>query len=351
VKIATDAVIYDGKGQCEIKEKAYTNAIHSLGEKYDNVVCLTADMTYLLEVKKFQESFPDRAFNVGMAEQNMIGIASGLAQAGEVAFAHTFCCFITRRCMDQIVNAVAYPRRNVKIVGMMPGITSNGGPSHQAIDDLSLMRGTPNITVLDLGDFTETAQAVQVAYNREGPVYLRIRRAMQPVLFDSSKYQLEVGQSYLLRKGSDVSLVSSGLMTKRALEAAVILEEKGISANVLHIPSIKPIDVEGILEVAGNCRALVTLDNHNIIGGLGSAVGEVLLDHNAGVPFHRIGIPDRFGVAASEAYLAQLFGLEPQQIADTVVWVLDGKKGSHEVKVREVQVDAHGGGWEEDWRN
>lgn len=348
---AANAVVYDGKGECEIKEKAYANAILSLGKKYANVVCLTADMTYLLEVKPFQESFPERTFNVGMAEQNMIGVASGLAQAGEVVFTHTFCCFTTRRCLDQIVNAVAYPKRNVKIVGVMPGITSNGGPSHQAIDDLAIMRSIPNMTILDLGDTTETAQAVEVAYKTEGPVYIRMRRAMQPVLFDPGKYQLEIQQSYLLRQGRDICIISSGLMTKRALEAAAILEAKGVDVAVLHVPCIKPIDVEGILDISAQCRAIVTLDNHNIIGGLGTAVGEVLLDHGIHVPFHRIGIPDRFGVAAAESYLANLFGLEPQQIADTVTWVLEGKKGAYVVTAKNDQKKTEKGGWEDDWRN
>jgi len=254
--------------------------------------------------------------------------------------------------MDQIVNAIAYPRRNVKIVGMMPGITSHGGPSHQAIDDLSLMRGTPHMTILDIGDAVEAAQFAKVAYDIDGPVYIRLRSRRQPRLFDAAKYQLEVGQSYLLREGTDVALVTSGIMTKRALDAAALLEDQGISTNVLHVPSIKPIDSEGILEVAAKSRALITLDNHSIIGGLGSAVGDVLLDHNVRIPFHRVGLSDQFAKAASEAYLARLFGMEADQIAQAAVSVLQGKKPqSYPVdESKEHVVLARGGGWEEKWK-
>ncbi|RSL31458.1 transketolase [Salibacterium salarium] len=351
MKKVIDAVLYNGSDEVEEKEKTYTQAIYSLGRAHNDVVCITADMTYLLEVNVFRDAFPERAFDLGVAEQNMIGVASGMAQCGEVVFSHTFGCFITRRAMDQVSNAVAYPDLNVKMIGMMPGIASNGGPSHQSIDDISLMRSTPNIKILDLGDSTEVDQALEVAYATEGPVYLRMRRGKQPHLFHSDKYQLELGESYWLREGSDVSIVTSGIMTRRALEAAALLEKQGISTNILHVPSIKPIDSEGILEVASRSQALVTLDNHNVIGGLGTAVGEVLLDNNVRLPFYRLGIPDQFGKAASEAYLARLFGLEPWQIAQTIVAFLNGKKNPQEAVDMEPQVITQGGGWQEEWKN
>jgi transketolase len=351
MKDVQDFVVYDGRAKLPVIEKVYTQGILELGKKHEDVVCLTADMTYLLEVDAFRDSFPERVFNVGMGEQNMIGIASGLAQAGEVPFAHTFACFLTRRCMDQIVNAVAYPRLNVKMIGMMPGITSHGGPSHQAIDDIAYMRGTPHITVFDIGDSTEAEQIAEVAYETEGPVYVRMRRAKQFYLFDASRYKLEAGQSYLLRSGSDVSLIASGIMTKRALEAAALLSDAGISANVLHVPCIKPIDAEGILDAASRCRAVITLDNHNIIGGLGSAVGEVLLQHRVSVPFHRIGITDTFGKAASEPYLARMFGMEPEQIAETARNFLEGRDVSAAAPSVTDGVLSRGGGWDDSWKN
>lgn len=351
MKKILDAVLYDGKQDVQFIENVYTGVIHSLGQKYDDVVCLTADMTHLLEVDVFRDSFPDRAINVGVAEQNMVGVAAGMAQAGDVPFIHTFGCFLTRRCMDQIVNAVAYPKFNVKMVGVMPGITSPGGPSHQAIDDIALMRSTPNMTIIDIGDASEVQQAVEKAYETKGPVYLRMRRSKQPLLFDESKYKFEIGQSYLLREGTDVAIVTSGLMTSRALAAAALLEEQGVSTNVLHIPTIKPIDVEGIKEVTNSSKVLISLDNHNVIGGLGSAVGDVLLDHNLRIPFFKIGIPDRFGKAASESYLSRMFGFEPEQIKQTAINLLNGKENPQCVDEMLETALVQGGGWEEEWKN
>ncbi|WP_102344746.1 transketolase family protein [Bacillus sp. Marseille-P3661] len=351
MKKILDAVLYNGKQDVQFIDNVYTDVIHSLGQKYDDVVCLTADMTHLLEVDVFRDSFPDRTFNVGVAEQNMVGVAAGMAQAGEVPFIHTFGCFLTRRCMDQVVNAVAYPKFNVKMVGVMPGITSPGGPSHQAIDDIALMRSTPNITIIDIGDAAEVRQAVEKAYETKGPVYLRMRRSKQPLLFDDSKYEFEIGQSYLLREGTDVGIVTSGLMTARAIATAALLEEQGISTNILHVPTIKPIDAEGIIEVAKSSKVLISLDNHNVIGGLGSAVGDVLLDYNVRIPFYKIGVPDVFGKAASEAYLSRMFGFEPKQIMQTAINLLDGKENPQCVEEMVKTAIVQGGGWEEEWKN
>lgn len=351
MKKAFDAVLYNGKNVIEEKENVYTEAIRSIGERHSNVVALCADMTYLLEVGAFRDQFPERAFDLGVAEQNLIGVASGLAQCGEVPFAHTFGCFITRRAMDQIVNAVAYPNFNVKLVGMMPGISSNGGPSHQAIDDIAMMRSTPNMSILDVSDSTEIIQFPEVAYQQEGPVYIRMRRGKHPHLFDQNKYQLEFGESYWLHEGTDVGIIASGIMTRRAIETAYLLEKEGVSANVLHVPSIKPIDSDGILEIASRSKALITLDNHSTIGGLGTAVGEVLLEHKYMIPFYKLGLPDVYAKAASEPYLARMFGLEPDQIAKTAIAFLEGKENPLEHVLKEQQTIAQGGGWEVEWKN
>ena len=345
-----DEVLYSGNGKPESSSKAYGKAFEEAGRRKDNVVSLTADMTSILEVDLFRVRFPERTFSMGMAEQNMIGVAAVLASAGEIPFAHSFACFITRRCMDQIVNSVAYPRKNVKLVGMMPGISSPGGASHQAIDDIAFMRTTPNMSIIDLGDSTETGKAVQVALEADGPVYIRIRRGVLPVLFDPEKYVLELGQSYLLRKGTDVAIITSGLMTERALVAGKLLEEQGISSNILHVPSIKPLDVDGVLEVVSRSTAVITLDNHSIIGGLGSAVSDVLTDHKISKPFQRIGLQDRFGKAGSMPYLARLFGMEPDQIAQSAASLLDDNNNI-QFSAKLDQVPVTGAGWDEEWKN
>ncbi len=327
MKDAVDAVIYHG-GAPESKLKVYGQSLAQLAGERDEIVCLSADLTKQCDIDLFQNEHPERFFYVGMAEQNMIGTAAGLARAGEIPFAHSFAVFVTRRCYDQIAMSVAYPNLGVKLVGMMPGISSPGGASHQAIDDIALMRATPNMKILDIGEAGEAEQAVALAANTAGPVYLRVRRGPLPVLFDHAKFHLTFNESYLIRKGADVAFISSGLMTERALQAALLLEKAGVSASILHVPSIKPLDAEGILYAADHSKVLITLDNHNIIGGLGSAVAEVLAEHKQTARMYRIGIPDVYGIAAKNSYLFKKFGFNPDQIAQTALNCLEGKSGS-----------------------
>lgn len=346
---ARNACLYDGKDKAATRLKAYGHALAELGGSNEKVLCLSADLTAQTEADLFRSAHRQRFFSMGMAEQNMIGVAAGLARAGEIPFAHSFACFLTRRCFDQIAMSVAYPKLNVKLVGMMPGISSPGGASHQAIDDLAMMRATPNMTVLDLGEATEVEQAVRLAAESAGPVYLRLRRGLLPVMFDKAAFRLELNQSYLLRQGGDVGFISSGLMTERALQAAAILEENGIRASVLHTPSIKPLDAEGVLRMAASCKLLLTLDNHSIVGGLGSEVAEILAEHGAAVPFKRIGLRDVYGKAASNAYLFRHFQLDPDQLAAAAAEQLEGN-GAVQLQGRWTQSGEKEAGWGEDWK-
>jgi transketolase len=345
-----EAVVVHGKDKPESQMKVYGNALAELGKVNEKVVCLSADLTSQTEADIFRSAHPARFFSMGMAEQNMVGVAAGMARAQEIPFAHSFACFITRRCFDQIAMSVAYPRLNVKLVGMMPGISSPGGASHQAIDDLALMRATPNMTILDLGEATEVEQAVALAAEVEGPVYLRLRRGLLPVLLDSSKYRLALNQSYLLRRGTDVGLIASGLMTERALQAAALLNEHGIQTNVLHVPCIKPMDTEGILHLAHTSKVLISLDNHSIVGGLGSAVSEILAENRIAVPFQRVGLRDVYGKAASNAYLFRQFGLDPDQIAQTAIQLLEGNTQAT-ITGSWRQTAEQESGWGEAWKD
>jgi transketolase len=346
---AMSAVLYSGKNKADTKVKTYGHSLAEAGKVNSKIVCLSADLTTQTEADIFRSAHKERFFSMGMAEQNMVGVAAGMARAGEIPFIHSFSCFITRRCFDQIAMSVAYPRLNVKLVGMMPGISSPGGASHQAIDDIALMRATPNMTILDLGEATEVEAAVTVAAELNGPVYLRLRRGLLPVLFDKSKFKFELGQSYMLRSGRDVGLITSGLMTERALQAAALLEANGISTSILHIPTIKPLDIEGVLAIAAQSRVLISLDNHNIIGGLGSAVAEVLAENKVSIPFHRIGLQDVYGKAASNAYLFRHFGFDPDQIAQTALQYLEGDM-TVEIKGTWSQTAEKETGWGEDWK-
>jgi len=347
---ATQSTVFSGRGVPETRLKAYGHALTAVGEAMDRVLALSADLTTQTEADLFCAVHPRRFFSMGMAEQNMIGVAAGLARAGEVPFAHSFACFITRRCFDQIAMSVAYPRLNVKLVGVMPGVSSPGGASHQAIDDLAMMRAAPGMRILDLGEAAEVGQAVRLAAETDGPVYLRLRRGLLPVLFDESRYRLQWGESYLLRKGTDVGLIASGLMTERALQAAALLSAGGIHAGVLHVPSIEPFDADGIAAFAASCSALLALDNHNVIGGLGSAVSEVLAERQIAVPFQRLGVRNAYGMAASNAYVFRHFGLEPDQIARAAVKDLAGVQASS-IADDWAPSESSGAGWGEAWKS
>lgn len=349
IEVSKADLRFIGSGEPETKSKAYGRALADLGAKDPRIVCLSADLTTQTEADIFREAHPDRFFSMGMAEQNMVGVAAGMARVGDIPFAHSFACFLSRKCFDQVVNAIAHPGLPVVLVGVMPGISSPGGISHQAIDDLALFRAVPGMTILDLGESTEVAQAPIVAALANGPVYLRLRRGVLPTIFNSTSFRLQCGQSYRLRRGSDVGLISSGLMTERILRAATLLDQCGISATVLHVPSIKPLDVDGVLEVAeASKKLLLVVDNHSIIGGLGSAVAEVLAEHRVGAPLIRMGLADVYARAGSNAYLYRVFGFDPDQIAQRILDAL-GERVAVRVE-DERNVDPKTSGWGEDWR-
>jgi transketolase len=220
--------------------------------------------------------------------------------------------------------AIAYPKLNVKIAGFMPGLSSPGGPSHQAIEDIALMRALPNMTVLDLADATEITQAVAIAVDHAGPVYLRLKRGEIPRIFDEN-HRLKLGRAHVLQQGKDVALVASGMMVPSALAAARVLAEHGISVAIVNSPVIKPLDAGTILSTARGCRLVVTIENHSIIGGLGSAVAEVMAEAGVGTPLRRIGIKDVFAESGSREFLFQKYGLDVSRVVE-VVWSSLGRR-------------------------
>jgi transketolase len=299
--------------------KPYGEALLALARRRPEVLCLGADLTRQTETDIFRDALPERFINVGMAEANMIGIAGGLARAGHVVFVNTFGVFCTRRCYDQIAMSVAYPNLNVKIVGFVPGLSSPGGPSHQAIEDVALMRALPNMTVVDPADALEITQAVVAVAEQPGPVYLRLKRGEIPVIFDDD-HRLELGKAQAIAGGEncDVCLVGAGMMIPAVLAAARTLEDGGVTTAVINAPVIKPLDKTTIVAVARKSRLLVTAENHTVIGGLGSAVAEAIAE--AGVPtqLHRIGLQDVFAESGSREFLFSRYGLGTQDIVDAV---------------------------------
>jgi transketolase len=307
--------------------KPYGSALLELARTRDDVVCLSGDLTRQCEVDLFQDELPHRFVHAGMAEANMIGIAAALARSGMIPFVHTFGVFATRRPYDQIANAVAYPGLPVRIVGFMPGVSTPGGPSHQATDDVALMRGLPAMTVIDVADATETRQVVEAIVDLPGPVYVRLKRGEIPVVFPDS-HRLSLTTAQRLTDGSDVALFASGMMLATALAAERHLRQHGVSIAVVNVPVIKPLDSATVERVAARCGAVVTAENHSIVGGLGTAVAEALAEAGIGRRLHRIGLADTFAEgAASAAYLFDKYGLSTRHVVDRV-WTAAGRPGA-----------------------
>ncbi|HEV2116614.1 MAG TPA: transketolase C-terminal domain-containing protein [Terriglobales bacterium] len=307
--------------------KPYGQALLELARQRPEIVCLGADLTRQTETDIFRDALPERFINAGMAEANMIGIAGGLARAGHVVFVNTFGVFCTRRCYDQVAMSIAYPNLNVKIVGFMPGLSSPGGPSHQAIDDVALMRALPNMTVVEPADAVEVRQAVTAIADRPGLAYMRLKRGETPVIFDDD-HRLDLDKAQILTGGerADVCLIAAGMMIPAALAAACVLENNGVSLTVVNVPVIKPLDAATILAAARQTRLVVTAENHTIIGGLGSAVAEALAGASVAAPLRRIGIADVFAESGSREFLFNGYGLSTQNILE-VAWRGLGREG------------------------
>lgn len=306
--------------------KPYGTALLELAKRRPEVVCLSADLTRQCEVDLFQDALPDRFINAGMAEQNLVSLAGALARQGHIPFVHTFGVFATRRPFDQVAMAVAYPDLPVRLVGFMPGLSSPGGPSHQATDDVALMRALPNMTVIDVADAVETAQVVPLIADLPGPVYLRLKRGEIPVVFDDD-HQLRLDAAQVLTHGEDVAIVAAGMLLPAALAAADALAAHGVTATVVNAPVIKPLDATTVLDAAAGARGVVVAENHSIIGGLGSAVAEALAEAGLGRPLRRIGVRDTFASGAKSAtWLFDRYGLSTQAVLDAA-WSLTGRPG------------------------
>jgi transketolase len=295
--------------------KPYGCALVALARQRPEILCLGADLTRQTETDFFSENIPDRFINVGMAEANLMGIAGGLARAGRVVFVNTFGVFCTRRCFDQIAMAVAYPALNVKIIGFMPGLSSPGGPSHQAIEDVALMRSLPGMTVVEPADALEIEQAVLAIADRPGPVYMRLKRGEIPAIFDDD-HQLDLNKAQILSGGkpSDICILASGMMLPAAIAAGRTLGDHGLIVTLINVPVIKPLDAATIVGAIRQSKIAVSVENHTVIGGLGSAVAEAMAEAGVATPLRRIGINDVFAESGSREYLFSRYGLDTQSI-------------------------------------
>jgi len=286
---------------------------------------LDADLSKSTKTAEFGKKYPDRFFNVGIAEANMVGMAAGLARTGKIPFVSTFAIFGTGRAYDQVRNAVTYPHLNVKLALSHAGVTlGEDGASHQMIEDLALMRALPGMTVVVPADATETKKAVKALAAMNGPAYLRLGRPPVPVLFDDG-YQFQIGKAPRLRDGKDVAILACGVLVGEAMEAAEQLEKEGVSVLVLNVSTIKPLDEEAVVAAARQCGCVVTAEEHNVLGGLGSAVAETLA-RRLPTPMRLIGVQDTFGESGKPDELLEKYGLKAHHIVDAAREVMKLKK-------------------------
>ena len=279
-------------------------------EDKPEVLVLSADLTASCEADAFRDAYPERFFSLGMAEQNMMGFAAGLAREGFFPYIHTFAVFVTRRPFDQVAMAIAYPNLPVRLVGFLPGLTTPGGVTHQAIDDVGLMRLIPNMTVLECGDATDVESVLDVAQAIDGPVYVRQLRGEVPRLFPAEQ-RMQLGRARVLGEGADLCVLSCGICTEEAMRAIAALRERGVGITHLHVSTLKPFDDPLVIAAIGSARhGVITIENHSIIGGLGSAVAERMAEQGVNSPLRRIGLRDRYAHGASRGYLMREYGLD-----------------------------------------
>ncbi len=298
--------------------ESYGEALTALAEKYPNLVVLDADLAAATKTGIFKKAYPDRFYDCGIAEANMMGVAAGLAAAGMIPFASSFAMFAAGRAYEIVRNSIGYPHLNVKIGATHAGISvGEDGATHQCCEDLALMRTIPGMVVLNPADDTEAKAAVEAAIQHDGPVYCRFGRLAVPVINDPATYKFEIGKGVTLREGKDAAVVATGLMVNEALTAAETLAAEGISVRVINIHTIKPLDRELILKAAAECGTIVTAEEHSIIGGLGSAVAEAVCE-GCPVPVRRVGVNDTFGHSGPALDLLKEFGLSAEHIAEVV---------------------------------
>ena len=293
--------------------EGYGAALVKLGDKYDNLIVMDADLAAATKTGMFKKAFPDKFYDTGIAESNMIGVAAGLAATGHIVFASSFAMFAAGRAFEQVRNSIGYTHLNVKIGATHAGISvGEDGASHQCCEDIALMRTIPGMVILNPADDVEAEKAVFAAAEYEGPVYLRFGRLAVPRIFDED-YKFEIGKGVELTEGNDVAIIATGLMVNEALMAAEELKKEGINARVINMATIKPLDKDIVIKAAKETGAIVTAEEHNVIGGLGGAVSEVICE-NYPVPVVKLGVEDTFGRSGPAVELLHLYGLDAEHI-------------------------------------
>lgn len=320
----------------EILSRVHARNLVEWAKSKPEVLVLSADLTSSSEADLFRDAYPNRFISLGIAEQNMLSFAGGLAREGFIPFIHTFAVFIYRRAYDQVAMSVAYPNLPVKMFGFLPGITTPGGATHQAIEDISVLRSLPNMTILECGDATEVESVLDVAYSTPGPVYVRMIRGEIPRLFEQSQ-PMRLGQARTLTTGSDLVVLSSGICTEEAMRAIQALQKRGVSIHHLHISTLKPFTDSAVLEAVAQARyGVITMENHSIIGGLGTILAEQMAENGITRKLVRIGLKDTFAHGASRHYLMKEYGLDAMSLIKEVEKLLNTNFGIKEAELSEI---------------
>lgn len=323
----------------EILSRVHARNLVAWAKDRPDVLVLSADLTSSCEADLFRDTYPNRFFSMGMAEQNMLGFAGGLAREGFLPHVHTFAVFLYRRAYDQLANSIAYPNLRVRLFGFLPGITTPGGATHQAIEDIGVLRMLPNMTLVEVGDATEVETVLDAIHGVNGPVYVRMLRGEMPRLFDRSE-PLRLGQARVLSVGTDLALLTSGICTEEAMRATAVLRARGVSLSHLHVSTLKPFVDPAVLDAVAQARhGAITLENHTVIGGLGTALSEMLTDAGASKRVMRLGLQDQFSHGASRPYLMREHGLDARALVQAVEAALDTRLGIDESELDAVRLD------------
>lgn len=324
----------------EVLAKVHAKNIVKWAADKPEVVVFSADLTSSSEADLFRDTYPDRFFSMGLTEQNMLSMAGGMAREGFTPFVHTFAVFLYRRALDQIAMSVAYPNVRVRLIGFLPGITTPGGATHQAIEDVAVMRALPNMTILSTGDATDVESVLDVAQAIDGPVYIRMLRGEIPRLFPASE-PMVLDRARILSRGTDIALLTEEICSEEALRAVKVLTAKGVSIEHLHVSTLKPFTDPQVVEAVSKAKyGVITMENHTVIGGLGSAVAEVMAENGVGRRLVRLGLQDTFAHGASKQYLMRELGIDAMALVRAVEGLLDTRFGITENDLSAVRLTA-----------
>lgn len=323
----------------KVESNVHSNNLIKFAQKNEDVVVLSADLGTSCEVKEFAVQMPDRYFSMGIAEQNMLGWAAGMAQEGLRPFLHTFAVFLYRRPLDQLEMSIAYPNLPVSLLGFVPGITTPGGVTHQSIEDVGILRTIPNMNIFDCGDATDVESALAICKELNAPIYVRMLRGEMPRLFDPAQ-PTEFNKGRIITEGTDVALFSSSICTEEAMRAAKWLESQGISVQHVHITTLKPFTDPLVVESIKKVKyGVVTMENHTVIGGLGTAVGEVMLEHQLHKKLEKVGVQDVWTHGASKPYLMEKYGLNATSLIKAIEKVIGKELNFDETDLEEIRLE------------